>query len=150
GFALAHQNPAAVAAPLNVRARRSLVTGHAFSDPVLDSALGILDISALGGAPYNVFETHAGRYLYAVIGIEERFVFAVAQDEVILRTVARDGLRDPLNRDRQSPAAFTNLSLVCLLELDRRVTEDTERLGHPADLVAAIATGHVDRRVSGR
>src|SRR5262249_56398861 len=117
GVAHAHHNPAAFAAPLNVRARRSLVTGHAFSDPVLDSALGILDISALGGAPYNVFETHAGRYLYAVIGIEERFVFAVAQDEVILAIVERERFRDAFNRDRQSPAAFTNLSLVCLLEL---------------------------------
>src|SRR5262249_52931692 len=150
GLAFAHQNPAAVAAPLNVRARRSLVMGHAFSDPVLDPALGILDISALGGAPYNVFETHAGRYLYAAIGIEESLVFAVAQDEVILAIVERERFGDAFNRDRQSQAAFTNLSLVCLLELDRRVTEDTERLGHPADLVAAIATGHVDRCVSGR
>jgi len=79
---------------MDVRAGRSLVAGHAFSDPVLDPALGILDISALGSAPYNVFKTHAGRYLYAAIRIEERLVFAVAQDEVILAIVERERFGD--------------------------------------------------------
>src|SRR5262249_10903391 len=40
--------------------------------------------------------------------------------------------------------------LVRLLEFDGRVPEHTERLSHSADLVAAVATRHVDRRVSRR
>ena len=109
-----------------------------------------LSKSALGGAPNDAFERHAGRYLDVAARIEERFVFAVAQDQVILAVIERERFGDAFDRDRQSSAAFTNLPLVRLLKLDRRVAEDAERLGHSADFVGPIATRHVDRRVSRR
>src|SRR6266851_9430636 len=147
-LALADQDPATVAALLDVRAARFSVTGHAFSDPLLDPALGVLDVPALGGASNDAFERYAGRYLCGVPRIEERSILVVAHHQAILAIVEREGLGDALDRDRQSPAAFANLPLVRPLDLDSRVPEDAERLGHSADLVAAVATRHVDRRVA--
>src|ERR1700693_609560 len=148
GLALAHQNPAAVAALLNERAARFSVTGQAFPDPVLDPAFYILDVTALGGASNDAFERHAGRYLYAAAGIEKRSIFVVAHNQAIFTVVERERFRNALNCDRHSPSAFANLPLVRLLELDSRVPKDAERVGHSADLVAVVATRHVDRRVA--
>src|ERR1700735_868184 len=131
-----------------MRAARFLVTGHAFSDPLVDTALGVLDVPALGGAPNDASERHAGRYLCGVARIEERSILVVAHHQAILAIVKREGLGDVLDRDRQPPAAFANLPLVRPLDLDRRVPEDAERLGHSAHLVAAVATRHVDRCVA--
>jgi hypothetical protein len=113
-------------------------------DPLLDPALGVLDVVALGGASNDAFERHAGRYLGAAAGIEERSILVVADHQAILAIVEREGLGYALDRDRQPPAAFANLLLVRLLDLDCRVPEDAERLGHSADLVAAVAARHVD------
>src|SRR3974390_1061598 len=104
---------------LNMRASRRLVTGDALSNPVLDPSLGIFDISVLGEAPNDAFETHAGRYVDAAARIEERLVFAVAQNQNILGVIERECFGDAFDRHRQSPAAFTNLTLVRLLKLDR-------------------------------
>src|SRR6516165_847219 len=63
-LALADQDPATVASLLDVRAARFQVTGQAFADPLLDPAVGIPDVTALGGASNEAFERHARRYLY--------------------------------------------------------------------------------------
>src|SRR5262249_33246936 len=149
GLALADQDPAAVTALLDLRAARFPVMGHAALDPRLDPTLGALDVSALGGAPNDAFEGHAGRYLCSTARVEERSIFVVAHHQAILAIVEREGLGDALDRDCQSPAPFANLPLVRLLELDGRVPEDSERLGHFADLVAALAARHADRGVAG-
>ena len=125
------------------------MTGHAFADPLLDPAVGVLDVAALGGASNDAFERHAGRYVYGGVNrIKERSILVVANDQAILAIVEREGLRDALNRDRQPLAAFANLPQVRSLDLDSRVPEDAERICHSADLVAVVATRHVDRRVA--
>ena len=106
GLALADQDPATVAALLDMRAARFAVTGHAFSDPLLDPALGVLDVPALRGASNDAFERHSGGYLCGVARIEERSIFVVAHHQAILAIVERERLGDALDRDRQSPAAF--------------------------------------------
>src|SRR5207247_821332 len=63
GLALADQDPATVAALLDLRVARFSVTGDPFSDPLVYAALGVLDIIALGGASNDAFERHPGRYL---------------------------------------------------------------------------------------
>src|SRR6516165_7611416 len=148
GLALAGQDPATIAALLDVWTARFSVTGHALPDPVLDPALGLLDISALGGASHDAFERDTGRYLYGAPRIEQRSILVVAHHQAILAIVEREGLGDPVDRDIQSLAALANLPLVPPLDLDSRVPEGAECLGHSADLVAAVATRHVDRRVA--
>jgi hypothetical protein len=45
---------------LDVRAAWFLVTGYAFSDPLLNPALGVFDVPALGGLSNDAFKRHAG------------------------------------------------------------------------------------------
>src|SRR5215469_4693658 len=148
GLALAGQDPATIAALLDVWTARFSVTGHALPNPVLDPALGLLDIPALGGASHDAFERHTGRYLYGAPRIEQRSILVVAHHQAILAIVEREGLGDAVDRDGQSLAALANLPLGPPLDLDSRVPEDAECLGHSADLVAAVATWHVNRRVA--
>src|SRR4029453_6934279 len=89
GLALADQDPAAVAALLDVRPGRFPVTRHALSDPLLDPALRILDEPALGGGSNDAFERHAGGNLDGVARIEQRSIFVVAHHQAILAIVQR-------------------------------------------------------------
>src|SRR5262245_49477374 len=127
-----------------MRATRFAVTGHPFFKPLLDPALGVLDVPALGGASNDAFVGHSRRYLWRIAGIEERSIFVITHHKPIFAVIEREGLGDALDCDRQSATAYPNLPLVRPLHFDSRVPENAKRLCHSANLVSPVATRDVN------
>src|SRR5260221_3142515 len=134
GLALADPDPTAIAAVLDVRRAGTLVTLEAFSHPSVGASVRLLYQSAIDGGTDNRLEAGAG--LHDVRMRRKQVpVSAVAHDELVVRIVERESLRDALDRVSEAAQSFANFLEIRLLHLDSRCAEYGQGLGHAADLV---------------
>ena len=134
---LADHDPAPVAALLHVRFAGIAMLQQALGGPVLLASLGVGDQAALGRSSDDRLERRARNDDIGNAGIHDFAVAAVAEDEPVLGVVEGEAFGDAFDRIDEPLARFGHLAQVLLLDLDRGVAEQPQRLGHAADFVAA-------------
>ena len=87
GLPLAHKDPATVAALLHERRTRVAVPCEALFQPLLESALRIVYVTTLGGAPDQALECRADEGVLADARENERPILAVAGYQPVLVVV---------------------------------------------------------------
>src|SRR6185312_8791742 len=95
-------DPVAVAAPLDMWPARIAMFCQPFRDPLVDTALGILDQSAFGRGPDDRLVGGAGSRR-GQSAPKKLAIVAIAYDEPIVRVIQREPLRDRFYRVGQSP-----------------------------------------------
>src|SRR5260370_24698091 len=134
GLALADPDPTAIAAVLDVRRAGTLVTLEASSHPSVGASVRLLYQSAIDGGTDNRLEAGAG--LHDVRMRRKQVpVSGVAHDELVVRIVERESLRDALDRVGEAAPRFANFLEIRLLHLHSRCAEYGQGLRHAADLV---------------
>src|SRR5260221_91541 len=142
GLALADPDPTAIAAVLDVRRAGTLVTLEAFSHPSVGASVRLLYQSAIDGGTDNRLEAGAG--LHDVRMRRKQVpVSAVAHDELVVRIVERESLRDALDRVSEAAPRFANFLEIRLLHLHSRCAEYGQGLGHTTDLARLNTTAAI-------
>lgn len=105
GAALADHDPAAIAAPLHLRLGRVAVTRKALGDPLLQPALRVADVPALGGATDDRLEPVPRRQVDVKAGVEQFAVAGIADHQPVFGIVAGEPFGDALDGFGEAPLA---------------------------------------------
>src|SRR5262249_1318769 len=134
GFSLADLDPAAVAAPLDVRLTALAMSRDSFLYPGIAVSLRIQDQSAFGSSTQDCFESCAGHH-HVRVGCKKLAIMAVAYNEPVLCIIKRKSIGYGSNRVSKTGTFFAVFLYVRFLHLDSRCAKYPQRFRHPPDLI---------------